>query len=169
MTEFPPQHFTWSGATMVPLHPRRAEQHFKTGERYTLARYEERSSASHNHEFAWLDEAWASLPENLAERFQSPEALRKWALIRAGFSHSSTLDCESRAEAMRVAAFLRPMDELAVVIVQGTTVTRYIAMSQSKRAMGATKFYKSKDAIIEVIARMIDVSPQTLKGVQAAI
>jgi hypothetical protein len=154
---------------MVPLHPRRSEQHFKTGERYTLVEFDDRSTASHNHEFAFVREAWASLPENFAERFQSPDALRKWALIRAGYSHSSSLLCESRAEAMRVAAFLKPMDDLAVVIVQGTTVTRYIAMSQSKRAMGAKEFYRSKEAIIEVIARMIDVSPQELKGVQAAI
>jgi hypothetical protein len=153
---------------MVPVHPQRSSRYFKEGERYTLARYEERSSAAHNHEFAWLAEAWASLPETLAERFPTSEHLRKWALIRAGYSHSNTLLCKSRAEAVRVAAFLRPMDEFAVIIVQGMALTRYVAMSQSKRAMGAKVFYQSKEKIIDIIAHMIGVEPKLLGGIQAA-
>lgn len=153
---------------MVPLHIKRSERHFKKGERYTLVQFHDRDKASHDHEFAWLREAWSSLPENLAERFQSAEALRKFALIRAGYSHSDTLVCDTEAAAERVGAFLRPMDDLAVVIVRGTTVTRFVAMSQSKRAMGAAEFYRSKEAIIEVIARMLDVSPQELKGAHSA-
>jgi hypothetical protein len=168
MDTFPPQHFEWNGEAMTPLHPRRADKTFVVGQRYSLVQYEERSSASHNHEFAWLKEAWLSLPERLADRFPSPEHLRKWALIRAGYSDSHTITCRSKAEATRVAAFIRPIDEFAVVIVQGTTVTRCTAKSQSKRAMGAKEFYESKERIMEVVARMLNVEPQELPRARAA-
>lgn len=153
---------------MVPLHVKRSERFFKEGQRYSLVQFHDRDKASHDQEFVFVREAWASLPENLAERFQSPDALRKWALIRAGFSYSSTVVCDTEADAERFAAFLRPMDELAVIIVRGVTVTRFVAMSQSKHSMGAKEFYRSKEAIIEVIARMLEVSPQELKGAQSA-
>jgi hypothetical protein len=168
MDTFPPQHFEWNGEAMIPLHPRRADKTFVVGQRYSLVQYEERSSASHNHEFAWLKEAWLSLPEHLADKFPSPEHLRKFALIRAGYSDSHTITCRSKAEATRVAAFIRPIDEFAVVIVQGTTVTRFTAKSQSKRAMGAKEFYESKERIMEVVARMLNVAPQELPQARAA-
>lgn len=163
-----PVSFAWDGEVMKPLHPRIADREYTVGEKYTLVPYEERSSASHNHEFAWLKEAWQSLPERLAERFPTSEHLRKWALIRAGYSDSHTIVCSSKAEAARIAAFIRPMDEFAVVNVQGATVTRYTAKSQSKRAMGAKEFYESKERIMEVVARMLNVGPQELPRARAA-
>ncbi len=168
MDTFPPQHFEWNGEVMIPLHPRRADKTFVVGQRYSLVQHEDRSEASHRHEFAWLKEAWQSLPEHLAERFPTSKHLRKWALIRAGYSNSHTITCRSKAEALRIAAFIRPMDEFAVVVVQGTTVTRYTAKSQSKRAMGAKTFYESKERIMEVVARMLDVEPQELPQARAA-
>lgn len=168
MDTFPPQHFEWTGEHMRPIHPRRADKTFVVGQRYSLVQHEERSSASHNHEFAWLKEAWQSLPEHLAEKFPTSEHLRKWALIRAGYSDSHTITCRSKAEAARIAAFIRPIDEFAVVIVQGTTVTRYTAKSQSKKAMGAKEFYESKERIMEVVARMLNVEPQELPRARAA-
>jgi hypothetical protein len=163
-----PMLFDWNGESMVPRHPRRADKEFVVGECYSLIQQEERSAASHRHEFAWLKESWLSLPEHLADKFPSPEHLRKFALIRAGYSDSHTITCRSKAEATRVAAFIRPIDEFAVVIVQGTTVTRYTAKSQSKRAMGAKEFYESKERIMEVVARMIGVKPQELPQARAA-
>ncbi len=168
MDTFPPQHFEWNGEVMIPLHPRRADKTFVVGQRYSLVQHEDRSEASHRHEFAWLKEAWQSLPEHLAERFPTSEHLRKWALIRAGYSNSHTITCRSKAEALRIAAFIRPMDEFAVVVVQGTTVTRYTAKSQSKRAMGAKMFYESKEKIMDVVARLIGVAPQELPRAEAA-
>jgi len=168
MDTFPPLTCDWDGEVFRPIHPRRADNYLTVGERYSLVQYEERSSASHNHEFAWLKEAWLSLPEHLAEKFPTSEHLRKWALIRAGYSDSHTIVCSSKAEAVRVAAFIRPMDEFAVVVVQGATVTRYTAKSQSKRAMGAKTFYESKERIMEVVARMLDVEPQELPQARAA-
>ena len=100
--------FQWDGEAMVPLNGKRADAFYTVGERYIMAPVSQRSDATHKHEFAWLREAWMSLPDDLAERFPSAEHLRKWALIRAGYSDSHTITCASKAEAIRVAAFIRP-------------------------------------------------------------
>lgn len=168
MQSFPPMPFKWNGAVMVPLQPQRAEKFFEHGERYVMVQHQERSQASHNHEFGWLREAWMNLPEHLAERFPSEEHLRKWALIRAGYSDSQTITCNSKAEAQRVAAFIRPIDEFSVVIVNGPTVTRFTAKSQSRRAMGAADFQRSKTLIMEIVAKMIGVEPAQLAHARAA-
>ena len=80
-----PQPFRWSGSAMEPIRPRAADRAYVIGEVYTLDIWEPRSTASHNHEFAWLAEAWRNLPENLADLYPTPEHLRKRALIDAGY------------------------------------------------------------------------------------
>jgi hypothetical protein len=55
-----------------------------------------------------------------------------------------------------------------LVIVQGATVTRYTAKSQSKKAMGAADFQRSKTLIMEVIAKMLGVEPEALAQARAA-
>lgn len=165
---FPPMVFDWTGESFLPLHPKRADRFLTVGQRYTLVQHLERSAATHNHEFAWLNEAWMNLPDAMAERFSTPEHLRKWALIRAGYSDSHTITCASKAEAQRVAAFIRPIDEFAVVIVSEATVTRYTAKSQSRRAMGAADFQRSKTLIMEVIAKLLGVAPEDLAQARAA-
>lgn len=165
----PPEPFEWTDeGVMRPLRPKRADKFYAVGERYMLAPVCQRSDASHRHEFAWLREAWMSLPDHLAERFPSSEHLRKFALIKAGYCDSHTLACSSKAEALRIAAFIRPTDEFAVVIVDGSTVTRYTARSQSRRAMNKTDFQNSKDAIMDVIAQMLGVETKDLAQAVAA-
>lgn len=162
--------FEWTGEEMKPIHPKLADKEYVVGERYTLAPYEERSIATHNHEFAWLHEAWLNLPERYqGEVFaQSSEHLRKYALIRAGYSDCASMPCASKAEALRVAAFIRPMDEFSIVTVNGTVVNRFTAKSQKRRAMGAKVFQESKTAIMDVIAQMIGVEPEQLSKARAA-
>lgn len=164
----PPLAFEWDGDAMVPLNAKRADAFYTVGERYIMAPVSQRSDATHKHEFAWLREAWMSLPDDLAERFPTAEHLRKWALIRAGYSDSHTITCASKAEAIRVAAFIRPIDEFAVVTTNGATVTRFTAKSQSRRAMGAKEFQDSKTKILEVVARMLGVEPGELPKQEAA-
>lgn len=160
--------FQWDGEAMRPLHPKLADKEYVVGERYMLAPFEQRSVASHNHEFAWLHEAWLNLPERYAEQFPSAEHLRKYALIQAGYSNSHSLVCGSKAEALRVAAFIRPLDEFAVVTVNGCVVNRFTAKSQSRRAMGREEFQDSKTKIMDVIAQMIGVEPEQLARAKAA-
>ena len=167
----PPEPFVWTDeGVMRPLRPKRADAFYTVGERYIMAPVSQRSDATHRHEFVWLREAWLSLPEHLADapHCASPEHLRKWALIRAGYSDSHTITCASKAEALRLAAFIRPIDEFAVVVTQGATVTRFTAKSQSRRAMGAQEFQESKTKIMEVIARLLGVDPAALPQREAA-
>ncbi|NBJ13304.1 hypothetical protein [Microvirga arsenatis] len=156
--------YQWNGEAMVP-HPRfRAEcdRSFVVGENYRLAIHEDRSLSSHNHEFAFVAEAWAQLPEHLTEQFRTPEHLRKRALIDAGYFNQQEVDAGSHAAALRVANFLASMDEYSVVVVRGPIVVVRKPKSQSRRAMGAREFQESKQAILEIISAMIGVQPETL-------
>ena len=164
----PPMQFTWDGEAMTPRHPRLADRHFVIGESYTLVEHQERSSATHAHFFASIAEAHANLPDHWAERLPTPEHLRRYALVRAGFCDSHTLVASSKAEAQRLAAFIRPVDEFAVVTVEGCTVTRYTAKSQSYRAMGKQDFARSKTAVLEVIADLLGVAPGDIETARAA-
>jgi hypothetical protein len=156
--------FQWSGEAMIP-HPRfRAEcdRSFVVGEEYRLAVQEHRSQANHNHYFAAIHLAWLNLPESQAERFPTEEHLRKYALIKAGYRDERSIVCNSKAEAQRIAAFIKPMDEYAVVTTFEAVVTVWIAKSQSKAAMGKQVFQESKNKVLDVLAEMIGTQPETL-------
>jgi hypothetical protein len=164
----PPCAFEWDGEVMKPLNSRRADAFYTVGERYLMAPVCHRSEISHKHEFAWLREAWMSLPENLADQYATSEHLRKRALIDAGYYNESITDVGSNAGALRVAAAFRAIDEFSLVIVRGPVVVRRTAKSQSRRAMGAKEFQESKTAIMDVIAQMLGVETKELAGAQAA-
>lgn len=156
--------YQWSGEAMVPHRRFQAEcdSSFVVGESYRLAIHEDRSTASHNHEFAFVAEAWAQLPEHLTEQFRTPEHLRKRALIDAGYFNQQEVDAGSHAAALRVANFIASMDEYSVVVVRGPIVVVRKPKSQSRRAMGAKEFQESKQAILEIISALISVKPETL-------
>lgn len=138
---------------------RRADKDFVVGEVYQLVEHHERSQSTHNHEFAAIADMWASLPERFKHEpwAQTPEHLRKYALIMTRFCDTQTFTCGSRAEAERWARNLRPLDEYSVVAVEGATVYRFTAQSQSRRAMGAKRFQESKTAILEYIEDLLGV------------
>lgn len=163
MSATPPINYTWDGEALRPLHPKIADQHLVIGERYSLVEHQGRSQSSHNHYFAAIKEGWQNLPEHLAERFATDEHLRKYALIKAGYHDSHSITCASKAEAQRVAAFIRPADEFSVVTVTEATVTRYAAKSQKLRAMGRDVFQKSKSDVLDVIAALVGVKSDQLK------
>lgn len=151
----PPMAFDWDGEVMRPRHPKLADRHFVIGETYTLTPHEHRSAVSHRHYFALIAEAHGSLTEAMALRLPTPEHLRKFALIKAGYCDTHSIVASSKAEAARLAAFIRPVDEFALVATDGATVTRYVAKSQSERAMGRKEFQASKDAVLQVISDML--------------
>ena len=162
--------YRWTGEVLDPLprFVRVCNETFVVGEVYTLVTHEERSGLSHRHYFASIREAWMSLRDDAADRLRSPEALRKFALIKAGYADSQSITCASKAEAQRVAAFIRPVDEFAAVTVAGATVTRWTAKSQSMRAMGKAEFQASKDAVLDVLADMLGTTPRDLEQARAA-
>jgi hypothetical protein len=159
----PPLPFVWTGEGLKPLSSRAADQHYVIGERYTVAPIEERSEVSHRHEFAWLREAHASLPDHLAAEYPTPDHLRKRALIATGFCTTADYVCGNRAEALRWAANMRKeVDEYTLVIVSNTVVRVHKAKSQKRGAMDKAEFQASKTAIIEWVAGLLDVAPDTL-------
>lgn len=162
MSTIPPITFAWDGESMVPKHPRLADRHFVVGEVYQLEVREDRSSASHRHYFAAIKEAHDNLPDEIAERFPTPEHLRKYALIRTGYRDERSIACASKAEAQRVASFVRPMDEFAIVTAQGPLVTVWTAKSQSVRAMDKKTFAESKEKVLDFIASLIGTSAAEL-------
>lgn len=142
----------------------RCDKQFVIGEEYRMAPVEERSDVSHRHEFAWLREAWKQIPESVADLYPTPEHLRKRALIQAGWYNEEAIDAGTNAAALRVAATFRKREEFSLVIVRGPAVLIRTAKSQSRRAMQKDEFQRSKTAMMEVVAEMIEVDPATLQA-----
>ena len=159
-----PLSFQWDGEAMVPTaHSRRLiDQHFVIGEHYRFVTHEERSLASHKHYWAVLTEAWQNLPEAVAVDFPTVDHARKRALIMTGHRDERQLVASSKAEALRIAAFIRPKDEYAVVVVDGCTITELTAKSQSMRAMGKAVFQQSKDDVLAYLAKLGGYAPGEL-------
>ena len=167
----PPISVVFDGEAFRPLHKHHlasAKSHLGDGEVITIQVREDRSAKSHRAYFAAINEAWQSLPDELAALYPTPEHLRKVALIRAGYADEKTLVCSSRAEALRLAAFVRPMDSYAIVAVSQATVKAWTAQSQSTRAMGRKAFQESKDKVLDWIAAQIGVTRDQLPQEQSA-
>lgn len=160
----PPIRYDWTGEAMVPRgrFAQEADQHFVIGESYILVAHEQRTAKSHAHYFACVTDAWENLPPATAQRYPTPDHLRKWALIRAGFRDETTFVASSKAEAVRLAAFLRPIDDTAVVLIKDAVVVRYTAKSQSMKAMGRDDFKRSKDLVLAILEQEIGVGPGEL-------
>ncbi|ASP85042.1 MULTISPECIES: hypothetical protein [Sinorhizobium] len=156
----------WNGEAFEPANrhwARECDKRFVVGEFYTLAEHNDRSKASHNHYFAAVAEAWQNLPEIYAGMSfaESSEHLRAYALIKKGYCDTHTIVCSSKAEAKRLAAFIRPIDAFSVVDVKEATVTRYVAKSQSMKAMDKQEFQESKTAVLDYLDDLIGVERGT--------
>lgn len=114
---------------------------------------EERSLASHNQYMAAVSEAWSNLPEYLMEEFPTPDDLRKWALIKTGYCDVAKV----------VGRKLLRFNGYSIVTTDddGVTTVR-TARSQSFAAMGKKEFQASKDAVLDYLARLINVRPHEL-------
>lgn len=159
-----PLTYEWDGEAMRPLRHcvAMADKQFVIGEVYRLEIHEDRSANSHRHYFAVLNDAWLNLPEEVAPLFPTCEHFRKVLLIRSGYRDERTIVASSKAEAQRLAAFIKPMDDFAVVVARDATVTVLTAKSQSIRAMGKKDFQESKDKVLSLAAEMIGLSPEML-------
>ena len=114
-----------------------------------------RSSESHRHYFACIADAWGNLPEALADEHPSPEHLRHFALIKAGYCTETRVVCATNGDALQLAAYVSKSDTFALVNVMGRVVTIWRAESQSVPAMGGKKFQESNTAVLDVISAMI--------------
>ncbi len=160
-----PLAYTWNGEAFVilPRFAKEADKRFTVGQVYRLEEIQDRSSATHRHYFASINEAWQNLPERMSEQFPTPEHLRKWCLIKAGYHNRRSIVTRSKTEALRLAGFIKPMDEYAIVTVTECVVDVFNAQSQSHKAMGKQEFAKSKDAVLGILADLISVPTETLE------
>jgi hypothetical protein len=130
---------------------------------YWLSVEPERSEKTHDHQFAWIGEAWKTLPDDKAAAFPNSDVLRKHALIMTGWCDVRDYPCASKAEALRLAATLRgEISEYVVVIVRAAVVRVCRAKSQSRKAMGAADFQASKNDLLRWISDLLGVEPETL-------
>lgn len=129
-----------------------------------------RSDASHRHQFAWLKDAWLTLPESLKDApwAETEETMRKHALIATGFHRTYTLDCGANATAQRIKAELvraeAKAEGYAIGQVRGPILTIWTPESQSHRAMGGKRFQESKTAIMDWVAAQLGVPVAALAG-----
>ncbi|HEV7319438.1 MAG TPA: hypothetical protein VGO04_12620 [Ensifer sp.] len=156
----------WNGEAFQPANRHwvsQCDKRFVVGEFYTLAEHNDRSMNTHRHYFASVAEAWRNLPEHFAGLpfTESAEHLRAYALIRTGYCDAHTIVCSSKAEASRMAAFIRPIDGFSIVDVKEATVTRYVAKSQSMKAMDKQEFQQSKVAVLDFLDDLIGVERGT--------
>jgi hypothetical protein len=123
----------------------------------------QRSRESHNHYFAAVAAAYATLPESEEGRFASAEHMRKWALIQAGYCRKRSFPCETAAEAVLLKAFIQPLDEYAIILTAGNVIEVYTAQSQSEAEMGKKKFQQSKDDVFRILATTLGVPDEVFK------
>lgn len=154
-----PLWFRWNGAVMVPTRVELAARQFRPDGHYLLEAHHERSYQRHKAYFASLHHAWSSLR---VDDFPTPEHLRKFALIRCGYYDERVLFCDNPQSAERTAAFIRPMDDFAIVIRDNNLVRVETAKSQSYKAMGRDEFNQSMEDVLNYVAGLIGVSTEDL-------
>lgn len=138
---------------------------FEPGRAYRLVPMDEREKVSHQtraHYFAVLREVWETLPHGFGDRFPTSEHLRKWALIQTGFHKREEFACPTPGEAKRLATIIKAIDEYAVVILQDAVVVRLTAKSQSNEHMDRGEFQRSKEAVLDYLATLIETNRETL-------
>lgn len=166
MSTPPPMPMRWDGEAFWPLYPRHADRHYCIGAIYSMAPHEQRSPESHAHYFASVAEVWGNLREEHKSRWLTPDDLRAHALIHTGFANPPQhFVCATHAEAQRLCKHLAQVepDIYAEVVVDGTTVTRLTARSQSYRAMKRREFQDSKTKCLDYLSAMIGVEVRTLE------
>lgn len=144
------------------------DQHLVIGHLYELEIVEGRSSESHRHYFATIAQAWANLPEHLADQFPTSEHLRKWALIKAGWCDQDQIVVDDADVLASLIPFLRRRDEYSIVDVSENVVTVYTARSQAGRSQNKQQFQATKDRVFQILAELIGTDPASLSRAEAA-
>ena len=133
------------------------EAEYADGADLWMERAEERSQNQHKATFAAINEAWKNLREDDAQRYLTPDRLRKHALIEAGYFTSVHYPCASRAEAVRWCQMLARRSPDHRIILDGSTIEERIPKSQSYRSMTKREFAASMNAVLDVCAALTGV------------
>lgn len=162
-----PLPFIWTGTAMVPdaKFTALARRQFAKGERYVLEPFNPVSHKERGHYFASIAEAWRNLSPEAVERYPDPEALRKWALIKAGWHNSRFMECDSDERALVLAAFVRNLDKHLIVVCKGNVVRTYEARSQKvgRGYMSLEEWKRSKQDVLDILSNQIGVTRKQLE------
>ena len=158
-----PIEYIWSNGCWTPLryYQQRAAMEFGEGEVARLERIEQRSQASHNQYFAWVQDVFDHLPEGYRGRWPTPDDLRYWILTWTKFCTREEFTCATHAEAVRWARNLG--GKYHRVEVEGNTVVGYAAISQSRRSMSKRAFQESRNAVETACAQILGVDVGTAR------
>jgi hypothetical protein len=150
---------------MVPLarYANVAARQYHEGEEYPLVPLEARSRASHNFYFASIHEGFQNLPEKIAARWPTEEALRHWILIETGWFEEDEFVFDSEAEAKAAMPKIRKRHVYARIMRKGSTLFVRYAKSQSAAAMGKAEFDASRKDVLELLDHMVGVPRGELK------
>jgi hypothetical protein len=135
----------------------RADRDYVVGEVYKLVEHHERSEASHRHFFASIKNAWDNLPDERLDDYPTPEHLRKKALVACGYADHRDHVCANKQEARKLRAFIKPMDDYAIIECRENIVRVWTARSQSVKAMGAKDFQDSKQKVLDWLDDLLGV------------
>jgi len=133
-----------------------------------------RTVRSHNHQFAWLQNALENLPEHMQDApfAKNKDTLRQHALIKCGYCDAAVMVAGSERAALRLAAHVKALADKAhgysITTVSGTIVYSYTPKSQTYKAMPDGEFQRSKTDILNYIAGLIGCAPEEITRRNAA-
>ncbi len=150
-----------------------ARAQFRDGEEYPLYVREHRSSKSHAFFFASVKNAHDNLSAENTEILQTPEHLRKWALIVSGWYDETLVDAGEgkygRRRAIQMAGFARKLDDFAEIKVikhgENWFLRVRVAKSQSLSSMDKEEFKKSSRDVLDVLSGTIEVRRADLEKI----
>jgi hypothetical protein len=148
---------------VLPFWRPRLERELKPGDVVDLVEHNARSSSSHKHFFAAINEAWKNLREGRDEEFPDPEILRKWCLTYTSYCDVRHYQTGSFAESTRLARILKEQPEYCRVKIDGRMVTQFTPHSQSYEKMSGRTFQACKGAVFDVLARELGVTVEALE------
>lgn len=168
-----PVEFTWTDdAVMKPSYRflKLCDKQYVIGEKYMLEPADiQRSSASHAHYFACIDDTFGHLTPEQLQKLGTKRRLRQWALIETGWHNETIADFGSQDQAKAMAIYARKLvtnvrpDDYVEIIVRGNVVVTRTAKSQAMNVMGKEDFERSKADVLALLADTIGVTKKQLE------
>lgn len=155
----------FKAGAFVPLSPSSIQDSFTDGEIYYVKVDKKRYMPRHDWFMTLIRESWETLPDDLREKFQSPDILRKRLLISAGYADIRSIVCSTDAEAIRLTAFIgKSLDSYTILSRVGNILVLATAKSQAIDKMDADTFRQSCDDVINYLAALLGAEKEDLKA-----
>lgn len=155
----------WDGDHFVPLQreAKRCDEVFVVGRRYVVEVMDLQSAAKRAMFHATLNDIYASLPDDLAQRWLNVEAFRKWLTIRAGYAEERQIIYATKTDAERSVLLAQALAPYAIVERRDCVVTVWTAKSTAARAMDGRTFSKLVDDVLAKAAEVTGIDPRDMR------